>query len=448
MTAHCEQVMLAKVRAVDIRRFTGIVDKVFPGHVEAEGPLATLGDLCAVETQSADGSKRQTAIAEVAAVSGSRVTLIPFDETALIAPRARVVLNPARRHAPVGDGFSGRAVDALGAPIDGGPSIAAGERLPIAGAILDPLRRAPADKILETGVRAIDGLLTLGRGQRVGVFAASGVGKTTLISQLIRQIACQRCVICLVGERGREVEALWRELGASEDARRFTVVAATSDRSAALRARAVLQALCLAEYWRERGEDVLLVVDSVTRYAMALREIGLAAGAPPTMRAYTPNVFSALPRIVERAGAARSGGSISAIFTVLSETDDVDDPIVEVMKALLDGHIVLSRTLAEEGHFPPIDILRSVSRQAEGLVAKDHAAAARSVIANLAAYAEARLMIDSGLYKAGSNERIDAAVALRPALLAFLRQGQREREAAPLTLTRLKGLGARRMGHG
>lgn len=435
MTA-VERSMLARMRSVDIREFSGTVTRVFPGHVEADGPLATLGDLCTIEAAAA--TRCSTTVAEVAGVSETRITLVPFDETAIIAPRARVVLIPSRREAPVGAPFGGRLIDALGTPLDGGRPIEPEDFRSISGDILGPLDRAPADKILETGVRAIDGLLTLGRGQRVGVFAASGVGKTTLIRQLMRQIRCDRCVVCLVGERGREVEALWRDVVSASDRSRFAVVAATSDRSAPLRARAVLQAMCLAEFWRDEGQHVLLVVDSITRYAMALREIGLAAGAPPTVRAYTPNVFSALPRIVERCGAARAGGSVSAIFTVLSETDDVDDPIVEVMKSLLDGHLVLSRDLAEEGHFPPIDILRSISRQADGLVTKDHAVAAKAAIAALAAYADARMMIDSGLYKAGTSDHIDAAVAVRPAMTAFLRQGFQERDTLQTAIARLK----------
>jgi flagellum-specific ATP synthase len=245
-------------------------------------------------------------------------------------------------------------------------------------------------------------------------------------------------VICLVGERGREVEGIWTHLSARPDAKKFTLVAATSDETAAMRARAANTALCLAEYWRDRGEHVLLVVDSVTRLAMALREIGLAAGEPPTVRAYTPNVFGALPRLVERCGATRSAGSITAIMTVLSETDDVDDPIVEVMKSLLDGHIILSRSLAERGHFPAIDVSRSISRQAAKLVDKPHAAAARSAIALLGVHEEARVMIESGVYKSGASPEIDRAITARTALMAFLQQGQDEAVPFDRTVSALR----------
>jgi FliI/YscN family ATPase len=294
--------------------------------------------------------------------------------------------------------------------------------------------------VLPTGIRAIDGILSLGRGQRVGIFAASGVGKTSLMEQLATQVECDRVVICLVGERGREVEAIWRLLSAREDCERYTLVAATSDESAALRARSVSHALALAEHWRSAGEHVLLVVDSVTRLAMALREIGLAAGAPPTVRAYTPNVFGALPRIVERCGAIASGGAITAIMTVLSETDDVDDPIVELMKSLLDGHIVLSRSLAEQGHFPAIDVPRSVSRGAQQLVAADQAKAMRQAVAQLAAYEDARVMIESGVYKSGTNAAVDRAIAKRGEMNAFLQQPRNESIPLAETIRRLRAV--------
>ena len=342
-----------------------------------------------------------------------------------------------RDRVPVGDAFAGRAVDALGRPIDGGPAIRPCATMRVTGSVPRPLDRTDPSQILSTGIRSIDGLLTLAEGQRVGVFAASGVGKTSLMEQLAVQVASDRTILCLVGERGREVESLWRTLGSRADASRFTIVAATSDESAALRARAASYALCLAEHWRSKGEHVLLMVDSVTRLAMALREIGLSAGAPPTVRAYTPNVFTALPRLVERCGATRSGGAITAIMTVLSETDDIDDPIVEVMKSLLDGHIILSRTLAEQGHFPAIDVARSVSRGADRLVAPAQAGAMSDTVAMLAAYEDARVMIESGVYKKGSNPVVDRAIAARADITAFLRQGRTETIAFAEVVQRL-----------
>lgn len=431
----------AQISMLDPVRRVGHVRKISQTHIEATGPLSAVGDLCEIESRP--GSR--PVLAEVTAVEASHIVLAPFEPAVSVRPDARVVALPGRSLAPVGDAFAGRAINALAEPIDNQPAALFADMKPLEGRVLAPLERMEPNRILETGIRAIDGGLCIGRGQRIGIFAASGVGKTTLMRQLAAQIACDRCILCLVGERGREVEAAWRDISALSSRNRFTCVAATSDLSAVLRVRAVHQALCLAEHWRGRGEHVVLIVDSVTRYAMAMREIGLASGEPPTLRAYTPNVFAALPRLVERCGAARAGGSITAIVTVLSETDDVDDPIVEVMKSLLDGHIILSRQLAEQGHFPAIDLVRSVSRLAENLMTQSQATAARRAISFLSAYEEARLMIESGVYKAGANPRIDEAVRGRDNLLAFLKQKSSERTALSETVQMLSlAVGGRR----
>jgi FliI/YscN family ATPase len=334
---------------------------------------------------------------------------------------------------PVGDAFLGRAVDALGRPIDSGPPIAAGAFSHLDGRPISPLQRVSSKQVLETGVRAIDGLLTLGQGQRIGIFAASGVGKTSLMNQLARQVRVSRCVICLVGERGREVEALWSD-GLGDEARaRTTLVAATSEQSAAMRVRAGKYALALAEHWRDRGEHVLFLLDSVTRLAMAMREIGLAAGEPPTVRAYTPSVFAAIPKLVERCGALRSGGAITGVITVLSESDEIDDPVSEVMKSLLDGHLILSRGLAEQGHFPAIDIPRSVSRLAGDLMSTEHRRAADRANALLGIYDASRTLIETGVYAKGGDTEIDRAIAVRPGLMDYLRQAADE--SAPLRVS-------------
>jgi flagellum-specific ATP synthase len=428
------------VASVEPGRRLGRVRRIAPGRLEASGPLTALGDICEVGGDHA----RAGVLAEVAAVEAERIVLVPLDQTATVLPDDIVVARPRQSEAPVGDGFAGRAIDAMGNPIDGLGALESHQRAPLAGRVLRPLDRLDPDAVLETGVRAIDGLLTLGRGQRIGVFSASGVGKTTLIRQLAAQVSVDRCVVCLVGERGREVEAIWRTLSQSQQPERFTCVAATSDLSAPLRVRALNQALALAEHWRGAGEHVLLIVDSITRYAMALREIGLAAGSPPTVRGYTPNVFAALPRAVERCGAAKAGGAITAVMTVLAETDDVDDPIVEVMKALLDGHIVLSRQWAEQGHFPAIDVVKSVSRQSEVLQKATNAEAARRAISLLSTYDDARVLIESGIFKPGANARLDQAVELRPGLLEFLRQAGVER--TPLSETQSWLLSATQRG--
>jgi len=422
---------LDRLRAVETAPLYGHVEELGAGLIRASGPAARLGQLCDV---ALDGGV--TTPAEVVAVGERGITLIPLALDASPALGARVTATPYDRGIAVGDGFAGRAVDALGWPIDGAGPIAGGVRH--VAEDISALDRVSPSTVMATGIRAIDGLLTLGVGQRIGIFSASGVGKTSLVEQLAGQIDCDRCILCLVGERGREVSGLWDMAKGAAKPDRFTLVAATSDESPVMRARAVEQALALAEYWRARGEHVVLLIDSVTRLAMALREIGLAAGAPPTVRAYTPNVFAALPRMVERCGAVRGGGAITAIMTVLSETDEVDDPIVEVMKSLLDGHIVLSRLLAEQGHFPAIDIVRSVSRQAARLVGDDHLAMMRTATALLAVYDENRVMIESGVYRARSNERIDAAIAARPALAGFLRQRNDEQVGMAAMLAALK----------
>ncbi len=394
----------------------GQVVRIGSGEIEATGPDVSVGMQCEVLPSE---PSEQTVRALVAGVSRDRVTLVPFASANSLRIGDRVRTLPAERGNLVGDAFAGRAVDALGRPFDGGPTIKAESKTTTRLAVLD--RIAP-QAVFVTGVRAIDGLLTIGYGQRLGVFAASGVGKTSLIDQILIHAPCDRAVICLVGERGREVEDLWRRLTVGGLVGKCTLVAATSDEAAPMRARAVEQALALAEHWRERGEKVLFLIDSITRFAMALREIGLIAGEPPTARAYTPNVFRDLPKIVERCGAARTGGSITAIFTVLCETDDADDPLVEVMKSLLDGHIVLSRDLAQQGHYPAIDIGRSISRMFDRLTDRPQREAAQQCRAWQAKLEDSRILIDSGLYKAGADPELDAALAARMDFNAFLRQ--------------------------
>lgn len=425
-----EAALLSRLASIELFPQIGRVVRVTSGEIEADGPDVVVGAHCEI-VSAAEAVLR----AQVAAVSAQSILLVPFAKVEGIRIGDAVRQVGAGAVVPVGDGLAGRALDALGRPLDGGPRLqghAYSAQLP---PILD--RVSPATAV-STGIRAIDGLITLGRGQRVGIFAASGVGKTRLIEQIIRQVDCSRAVICQVGERGREVEALWSELSEAGQLARTALVAATSDESAPMRVQAVETALTQAEYWRDQGKDVLLVIDSITRFAMALREIGLAAGEPPTVRAYTPNVLRELPRVVERCGAKRGSGSITAVFTVLSENDEVDDPIVEVMKSLLDGHIVLSRRLAQAGHFPAIDIGKSISRLFDRLVDIDHAEAARVARAHLARYEEARILIDSGMYKAGADAELDAAVAVRANLSEFLRQSSDEREDMTATSAALR----------
>lgn len=424
-------------------RRVGHVLSLTPSSIVADGPQAPPGALCEIEAKRVNRSH----LAEIVSVAEDRVTLVPLDSEISVLPGARVTVREIGGRARTGDGFKGRAIDAVGDPIDGKPPILAASYKPLNGDPIDPLDRVDPTGPLVTGVRAVDAMLTLGRGQRIGIFAAAGVGKTTLLRQIARQSACDRLVVCLVGERGREVANYWQELSKSEAIDKATLVAATSETSPVLRARAVQQALCLAEQARDQGEHVLLVIDSVTRFAMALREIGLMAGAPPSLRAYTPNVFSALPRLVERCGALRHGGAITAVMTVLSETDDVDDPITETMKSLLDGHIVMSRQIAERGQFPAIDIPASISRLASSICSPTQLSCARAVLHDLALFEDSRTMVDSGLYKPGANAKLDEALRRRPDILSFLQQTEHEQVSFEATLQALTRLAPRGGSH-
>lgn len=398
---------------------TGRLLRIMPTALEADGPGVPIGTLCRVEHATGDHAPL---LAEVVSVDRDRVRLVPHGDVSSLAVGARVAAVASDAKLPVGAKFLGRAIDCAGRPIDGGPPIVADALVAPNPDPPAPLERKSPDRMILTGIRAIDGLLTLGEGQRVGIFSASGVGKTSLISQLVRQVDADICIACLVGERGREVEAFWSRELAGEARARSVLVAATSDQPAALRVRAVHQAVALARHFRDRGAHVFLILDSVTRFAMALREIGLAAGEPPTVRAYPPSVFSVIPRIVEQCGALASGGAISAVLTVLSETDDVDDPLSELMKSVLDGHLILSRDLAGRGHFPAIDPLKSVSRAARSLRTSRHRELTSASIALLARYESARPLIEAGLHVAGSNRDIDAAIDAEPALTRYLRQ--------------------------
>jgi flagellum-specific ATP synthase len=401
-----------RVRTFEPGQRFGRITRISSTWLESDGPDAPVGSVCRIEQPNGDVP------GILVSIDLNRAVLAPLTPVSGVRLGGRVTLTGSALAPDAGDAFMGRAVDGLGAPIDGGGAISGTPWRDASVAALD--RITPVQSIV-TGVRAIDGLLTLARGQRIGVFAAPGVGKTTLMAQLAAQVEADRCVICLVGERGREVEGLWSGLSPAVRAR-TALVAATSDETAAMRAQAVEQAMAIASRWRAEGRHVLLLLDSATRYAMALREIGLAAGEPPTVRAYTPGVFAALPRLVERCGAIRNGGAITAVMTVLSETDDIDDPITEVMKSLLDGHIILSRRIAEQGRYPAIDVPRSISRLAAKVVTGEHRALTTKALASLSAYDAARTLIEAGVYVAGTNVETDAAVRRRPALEAFMAQ--------------------------
>ncbi len=343
--------------------------------------------------------------------------------------------------APAGSGVLGRILDGVGRPLDGAGPLRDVEYRPLFQEAPNPVRRRPVDTVLVTGVRAIDALLPLGVGQRVGIFAGSGVGKTTLLSMIARNCTADVVVLCLVGERGRELRETLEACRASKVERIATVVA-TADKSPLLRVRAAFTAISIAEHFRDKGQSVVLLLDSITRLAMAQREIGLLLGEPPTTRGYTPSVFQLLTSLLERLGNT-DGGSITGILTVLVEGDDINDPIADATRAILDGHILLDRSLAERAQYPPVDVLRSVSRTADKVMTTEHRAAARAVREILSVYRDAEDLLQIGAYRKGANPTLDRALELMPAVRAFLSQAPDERADYSRTIAALQAIAAR-----
>ncbi|HEY7337709.1 MAG TPA: FliI/YscN family ATPase [Bryobacteraceae bacterium] len=434
MTPSPLQDYAAALGRIDTFRWSGRVKELVGLLVASEGPAAGLGDFCEIH---ASGGRRIRS--QVVGFRDGRVLLMPLEETGGLQPGDVVVARPGDARFDAGPELLGRVLDGFGQPMDGGPPIHGEARYDLYATPPGPLDREPIAEPLVTGVRAIDGLLPFGKGQRIGIFGGSGVGKSTLLGAMARHHSADVGVIALIGERNREVrEFLERELS-PEGLKRSVVVVATSDAPAPLRIRAAFVALAAAEYFRDRGKSVLLVADSVTRLAMAQREIGLAAGEPPSQKGYTPSVFNLLPKIFERAGNFRNG-SITGFFTVLVEGDDFNEPITDAVRAILDGHVILSRDLAAMGHYPAIDVLNSVSRLANRVASQEQRAAARSVREALAEYRQSEDLINLGAYAAGSNSRLDSAIRLRPKLLDFLRQEPELNEPLARTLEQLRGL--------
>ena len=398
----------------------GRVAEVVGMLVEVEGLSASVGSQLEAETLNG------LVPLEVLGFRNGRVLTAPLGRTAGLSPGARVRPSPAAAIAAVGPALLGRVIDAFGRAIDGQADPVCRETTPLHAAPPPPFTRRPIVQALETGVRAIDALLPLGRGQRIGLFAGTGVGKSTLLGMLCRHSAADVIVVGLVGERGREVGDFVRGALGNEGLARSVVVAATSDTPPFVRVRGALRATAIAEHFRAQGKSVLLVMDSVTRYAMALREASLAAGEPPLTKGYTPTVFAALPALLERAGNCDGAGSITAVYTVLVEGDDLNDPIADAVRGILDGHIVLSRKLADSGLFPAIDVLKSVSRVANDITTPEHLRAAAKARDLLATYSEAADLIQIGAYVAGTDPRIDAARAAQPRVEGLIRQSLHE----------------------
>lgn len=406
------------IRESELIKRSGKVTQIFGLTVESNGPDAFLGELCEIQ------SHRNTCVnAEVVALKNGRVYLMPYRDLMGIYLGSDVTATGKPVNVPVGDGLLGRVINAFGVPLDDCPMNRVDKEYPLYSPPLNPLKRAPIRQVMETGIKSIDSLLTLGKGQRVGIFAGSGVGKSTLLGMIARHMQADVNVIALVGERGREVkEFIDKSLG-EEGLKKSVVVVATSDETALTRTHAALSATAIAEYFRDQGKDVMLMMDSVTRYAMALREIGLAVGEPPTSRGYTPSVFSALPRLTERCGASESGGSITALYTVLVEGDDINDPVADSLRAILDGHFVLSRDMANQGLYPAIDVLQSNSRLMNDLVDQKDLDIAAEFISKYNLYEKSRDMIDLGAYKQGSNPELDKVISILPEMRKFIKQG-------------------------
>jgi flagellum-specific ATP synthase len=405
----------SSLRASVVPRRTGRVTRLVGLRVEVEGLEAAVGD--AVRIRHGGG----VLDAEVVAVQGSTLACMPLGSLTGVryGDRAEALGRPLPLR--VSPGLLGRVVDGLGRPIDDGPPLTDWEEVSVDGQPPHPLRRELVDRQLALGVRALDTLVPCGRGQRLGIFAGSGVGKSSLLSMIARGTEAQVSVLALVGERGREVnEFIQRDLGA-EGLARSVVVVATSDEPALVRIRAAFTATRIAEWFRDRGADVVLMMDSLTRFAMAQREVGLSAGEPPATRGYPPSVFSLLPRLLERAGAAETG-SITGLYTVLVEGDDMNEPIADAARSILDGHIVLSRRLATAGHFPSIEVLDSISRVEPAITTSGRRAAARELRRLMAAHRDARDLIEIGAYVTGANPLVDRALAILGDIDRFLRQ--------------------------
>jgi len=421
-TLECLDSYLTRLQHVDLLNVNGRVTQVIGLVIESIGPNSSLGEVCILKSKSGD----DVCLAEVVGFRDNRVLSMVLGDPAMVSPGSEIVATGRPLSVGVGDGLLGRVIDGLGRPMDGkGPIEFEGVRS-IYSAPPNPLDRRRITDPIATGIRSIDTILTCGSGQRVGIFAGSGVGKSVLLGMIARNTSAEVNVIALVGERGREVkEFIEKELG-EEGLQRSVVVVATSDQAALIRIKAGLMATTIAEYFRDRGINVMFMMDSVTRLAMAQREVGLAIGEPPTTKGYTPSVFALLPKLLERAGRAKKG-SITGLYSVLVEGDDMNEPIADAVRSILDGHIVLSRRLASAGQYPAVDVLESISRVMMAITSEEHQQAVHWAKDILATYREAEDLVNIGAYVKGSNPRIDEALKRVGDVRAFLRQSADER---------------------
>ncbi|CAF1808961.1 flagellar protein export ATPase FliI [Bacillus subtilis] len=416
------QSLIDCIEMTDSYKRYGKVKRVIGLMIESKGPASSIGDVCLIYVKGQSGKVIK---AEVVGFQEENILLMPYLEAASIAPGSIVEATGESLRVKVGTGLIGQVIDAFGEPLDGkllpkGLSPVSTEQSPP-----NPMKRPPIREKMGVGVRSIDSLLTVGKGQRIGIFAGSGVGKSTLMGMIAKQTEADLNVIALVGERGREVrEFIEKDLG-KEGLKRSIVVVATSDQPALMRLKAAYTATAIAEYFRDKGQNVMFMMDSVTRVAMAQREIGLAAGEPPTTKGYTPSVFAILPRLLERTGA-NEHGTITAFYTVLVDGDDMNEPIADTVRGILDGHIVLDRALANKGQFPAVNVLKSISRVMSNISTKQHLDAANKFRELLSTYQNSEDLINIGAYKRGSSREIDEAIQFYPQLIQFLKQGTDE----------------------
>ncbi|HPA85112.1 MAG TPA: FliI/YscN family ATPase [Deltaproteobacteria bacterium] len=424
---------IASLRDTDPIEVRGKVTNIVGLVVEGHGPGSCMGGMCEIYSKGVSDS----IMAEVVGFRDKRVLLMPLGDLGGIGPGSTIIARKSNPSVKVGDELLGRVIDGMGNPLDGKGPLSLGQEMPLYGRTVNPLKKKRITEPLDLGIAAINGVLTIGKGQRMAIMAGSGVGKSVLMGMMARHTQADVNVIALIGERGREVkEFIERDLG-PEGLKRSVVIAATSDQPALIRIRGAYLATTVAEYFRDKGLDVLLMMDSITRYALSMREIGLAVGEPPTTKGYTPSCFAKLPRLLERAGNTSSKGSITGLYTVLVEGDDFSEPVADSVRSIVDGHIVLSRELAARNHYPAIDILGSVSRVMNDIVSREHMKMARRIVEYKAVYEEARDLINIGAYVAGSNPQIDTAVKHIDAVNEFLRQDIDERVTLEESLARM-----------
>lgn len=420
------------LRVGDLYTYMGKIDKIVGMTVEATGPSCNIGDVCKISVGQTD----REVLAEVVGFRESKVLLMPYEDTDGIGYGSSVTNTGAKLTVKVSDALIGRTIDAMGNPIDGGEAIEGGVPMSISGKPSNPMTRPRIHEPIEMGVRAIDSCLTIGKGQRMGIFAGSGVGKSTLMGMLARNVKADVNVIALVGERGREVvEFMTRDLG-EEGVKRSVLVVATSDQPAMQRSKCALTATTIAEYFCSQGKDVLLMMDSLTRFCMAQREVGLAVGEPPVARGYTPSIYAALPKLLERSGNFETG-SITGIYTVLVEGDDTNEPIADTVRGIIDGHIILSRRMAAQNHYPAIDVLPSVSRLMSDIVSEEQKKSASRLRNMMSTYQSNQDLLSIGAYKAGSNPELDDAIAHIHNINSFLQQSVSEKSTFEQTVEAL-----------